>query len=184
MLLPSRCWCYQQTCSERKRTQNPSSIDKSKPADASKMSRLAVGSRDRFGKQLDLISGHVSARVGLAKVCSSAPGEKAAAPARALGSVHQSPGTDQANPCASPLPCTSRSFQSSTFPADSTGKLLLSVEIHGSVLGILLEVGVFISLMTRGKFKCRLPEVLKQYRQSLMGQTPSSINLTIPIHPV
>lgn len=61
---------------------------------------------------------------------------------------------------------------------------VFSVHVDGSVLGILLEVGVFISIMTRGKSECRLPEVLKQYRQSLMGQTPSSINLTIPIYPV
>lgn len=176
MLLPSRCWWYQQTYSERKRSQNSSSIDKSKPADASKMSRLAVGSRDRFGKQLDLISGHVSARVGLPKFALLHQGKNQ--------QLQPEQWAGRGTSLCIRLPCTSRSFQSITIPADSTGKLLLSIQIHGSVLGILLEVGVFISLMTRGKFKCRLPEVLKQYRQSLMGQTPSSINLTIPIYPV
>lgn len=48
--------------------------------------------------------------------------------------------------------------------------------------GYFTGTGVFISVVTRGKFECRFPEVLKQYRQSLMGQSPSSINLTIPIY--
>lgn len=123
--------------------------------------------RDGFGKQLDLISGHVSARVGLAKF--------ALLRQEKTSSSSLSSGTSLCIPSALHIPVV---------PADSTGKLLLAVQIHGFVLGILLEVGEFISLMTRGKFKCGLPEVLKQYRQSLMGQTPSSINLTIPIYPV
>lgn len=53
-----------------------------------------------------------------------------------------------------------------------------------SVLRTSLELGEFISVVTWGKFEHRPLGVLKQYRQSLMGQTPSSINLTIPIYPV
>lgn len=167
-MLPRKCWCYQH---HRK----PYPVDKSKPAYASKMSKLAVGNQDRFSKQLALISADDSK----ARFCSCMCGEVCFPANQSCGLGSQ---TSLLSPAAlhSPVPQQPRG------PRRWYGEdfVLFSVHVDGSVLSILLELGVFISIMTRGKFECRLPEVLKQYRQSLMGQTPSSINLTIPIYPV